>query len=64
MSTTQSVLYVGSYATADRPGIYACAFDDATGDLVVRGSLAGVANPSFLLTHQNGRWLYAVSETS
>jgi 6-phosphogluconolactonase len=63
MSALQYVLYVGSYADADQPSIYACTFDDATGELTVRGSFAGVANPSFLVVHPNGRWLYAVSET-
>src|SRR3989454_10630158 len=40
------------------------AFDHATGDLTVRGSFAGVANPSFVVVHPNGHWLYAVSETN
>jgi 6-phosphogluconolactonase len=64
MNTSPHVLYVGSYADADQPGIYACTFDDATGELTVRGSFAGVSNPSFLVIHPNGRWLYAVSETN
>ena len=64
MITSQQVLYVGSYAPADQPGIRVCTFDGATGDLTVRGSFAGVVNPSFLIIHPNGRWLYAVSETS
>jgi len=62
--TSQHVLYAGSYAPADQPGIYVFTFDEATGDLTVRGSFAGVVNPSFLIGHPNGRWLYAVSETS
>src|SRR6184192_3211511 len=64
MITSQHVLYVGSYAAADQPGIHACTFDHATGDLTVRGSFAGVANPSFVVVHPNGHWLYAVSETN
>jgi 6-phosphogluconolactonase len=64
MISSQHVLYVGSYAPADQPGIHVCTFDDATGYLAARGSFAGVVNPSFLLVHPNGRWLYAVSETS
>ena len=64
MITSQQVLYIGSYAPADQPGILVCTFDDATGDLTVRGSFAGVVNPSYLIVHPNGRWLYTVSETS
>ena len=64
MITSQHVLYAGGYASADQAGIHGCIFDDATGDLTVRGSFAGIVNPSFLSVHPNGRWLYAVSETS
>ncbi len=64
MITSQIVLYVGGYAPADHPGIHACTFDDATGELTVRGSFAGIVNLSFLISHPNGRWLYAVSETN
>src|SRR5262245_28308418 len=63
MDTTRFLL-VGSYAPADQPGIYAFYFDDATGALTAHGSFAGVPNPSFLALHPNGRWLYAVGETS
>ena len=55
---------VGSYAAADQPGIYAFAFDPASGTLTPRGSFAGVSSPSFLALHPNGRWLFSVSETS
>jgi 6-phosphogluconolactonase len=64
MITSQQVLYIGSYASADQPGIHVCTFEEATGELAVRDSFAGIANPSFLLVHPNGRWLYTVSETS
>ncbi len=57
-------MYIGGYATAEQPGIHACTFDDATGELSNRSSFAGIVNPSYLLVHPNGRWLYAVSETS
>lgn len=64
MSTSQYILYVGSYALAEQPGIHECTFDDATGELTARGSFAGVYNPSYLLVHPNRCWLYTVSETS
>jgi 6-phosphogluconolactonase len=64
MITPQIVLYVSGYATADQPGIHACSFDETTGELAVHDSFAGIVNPSYVLVHPNGRWLYAVSETS
>ncbi len=64
MITSQQVLYIGSYAPEDQPGILVCTFEDATGHLTVRSSFTGIVNPSYLLVHPNGRWLYTVSETS
>jgi 6-phosphogluconolactonase len=64
MPPTAYTLLVGSYAPADRPGIYAFAFDGATGALTSLGATPLIANPSFLAVHPNRRWLYAVSETA
>jgi 6-phosphogluconolactonase len=64
MMTSQQALYVGGYATAEQEGIHACTFDDATGEVTVRDSFAGIINPSYVLVHPNGRWLFAVSETN
>ena len=64
MITSQQVLYIGGYAPTEQPGIHACTFDDATGALVLHDSFAGIVNPSYVLVHPNGSWLYAVSETS
>src|SRR6266567_6840899 len=64
MTTSQPILYIGSYAAADQPGIYAFTFDDAIGTLTAHRTFTGIVNPSFLVVHPNGRWLYAVSETS
>lgn len=57
-------LYASGYAAADAPGIYAFTFDATSGSLVAGWSFAGISNPSFIQVHPNGRWLYAVSETS
>jgi 6-phosphogluconolactonase len=59
----QPLLFVGSYATADAPGIHAFRFDGATGALTAGRSFAGITHPSFLTVHPNRRWLYAVGET-
>ncbi len=64
MMTSQMALYGGGYATANQASIHVCTFDDATGELTVRDSFTGIVNPSYVLVHPNGRWLYAVSETS
>ncbi len=60
----QLLLFIGSYADADAPGIHAFRFDAATGTLTAGGSFAGITHPSFLTVHPNRRWLYAVGETS
>ena len=61
-SQQQQVLFVGSYAAADRPGIYCFDFDSATGALSVRSEFVGIERPSFVVLSANGRFLYAVSE--
>jgi 6-phosphogluconolactonase len=58
------MVFAGGYAAADQPGIQAFTFDEASGALTPQMSLAGIANPSFLIVHPNRRWLYAVSELS
>jgi 6-phosphogluconolactonase len=63
-SPNQHLVFVGSYAAPSESGIYAFSLDDTTGHLTAMRSFAGVANPSFLIVHPNGRWLYAVSETN
>jgi 6-phosphogluconolactonase len=64
MAILQHLIYASGYATAAQPGIHAFHFDGPSGELLPRWSFAGIANPSFILSHPNGRWLYAVSETS
>ena len=59
---SQRQLFASGYAPADQPGIHAFTLDGATGALSPVGSFGGVANPSFIVIHPNGLWLYAVSE--
>lgn len=63
MFADQQLLFVGSYSPAEEAGIYAFDFDSSTAALISQGSFAGIAKPSFLVPHPNGRWLYVVSET-
>lgn len=60
---TKNLLFVGSYTSAEKPGIFSFTFDSATGDMTPHGSFTGIASPSFLIIHPNEKWLYAVSET-
>lgn len=55
-------LFIGSYAHAAQPGIYAYSFDTESGALTAQSSLVGIACPSFLIVHPNREWVYAVSE--
>jgi 6-phosphogluconolactonase len=61
--STQSLLFVGNYGSAEQSGIRSFLFDETTGELTAGGSFTGIINPSFLGAHPNRRWLYAVSET-
>jgi len=59
-----STVFASGYAREDQTGIHAFQFDQSSGSLRQLGSFAGIANPSFIILHPNGRWLYAVSETA
>jgi 6-phosphogluconolactonase len=53
---------VGSYASAQKPGIFLVDLDETTGRLKSVASAKGIQNPSFLIQKQDV--LYAVSEKS
>jgi 6-phosphogluconolactonase len=57
------LLYVGTYAAAEAPGIFACSFDAATGKLREVAGFAGIDKPSYLAPDRRNGKLYAVSET-
>ena len=60
---SSSLILVSGYAPANQPGIQAFLFNETNGALDSHGSFTGILNPSFILVHPNGKWLYAVSET-
>src|SRR5882724_11912056 len=62
MDNSKYTVYVSSYASIDASGIYAFILDAVTGNLAASWSFVGIADPSFIVLHPNGRWLYAVSE--
>lgn len=57
-------VFVGTYTGAGSRGIYKVELDASTGAVVEGPALAAPSkNPSFLVVHPNGRFLYAVNET-
>ena len=58
----ESLVYFGTYTGPKSRGIYVSRFDAATGRLSPPALAAATPNPSFLVSHPNGRFLYAVNE--
>jgi 6-phosphogluconolactonase len=65
-AVAQSPEYLVYFGTYTRPnaskGIYAYRFQPSTGKLTSLGLAAATPNPSFLVAHPNGRYLYAANE--
>ncbi|TWP48204.1 lactonase family protein [Lentzea tibetensis] len=59
-------VYFGAYTTwsGGAQGIGIGAYDSATGQLTTTGVIKGVTNPSWVEESRDGRFLYAVNETS
>ena len=57
------LLFVGSYAAPDQPGVHVFTSDDPAARPERVGAATGLVNPSFLLPHPAGHTLYAVAET-
>jgi 6-phosphogluconolactonase len=57
-------VYFGTYTTGNSPskGIYRSTLDLETGKLAPPTLVAEAVNPSFIVIHPNGKFLYAVSE--
>ncbi len=53
---------IGTYSSADEPGIFVCDWDEGEGSLHLVQKQEGVKNPSFLAKHPTKPWLYSVSE--
>jgi 6-phosphogluconolactonase len=59
----QSIAYVGGYTDGEGQGIYAFRFNAQTGGMVPLGLAGETPNPSFLVLHPTGKYLYAVGFT-
>lgn len=57
------IVYVGTYTgKTGSKGIYSYRYDVATGKLTDQAVAAETADPSFVVVHPNGKYLYAVNE--
>lgn len=54
--------YVGSYAPADHESIYGYQLNEENETLLRTKAVKGVDNPSWLLLHPNGKFLYSAEE--
>ncbi len=58
------IAYIGTYTVRGSRGIYSLGLDAASGRLSSLRLRAETTNPSFVVVHKNGRFLYAVNEIS
>src|SRR5258708_5545837 len=56
-------VYVGTYTQGESKGIYRLHFNPKTGALGDLSLVAETPNPSWLVLHPNGRFLYAANES-
>jgi 6-phosphogluconolactonase len=62
-ATHKYLAFVGTYTTkTESKGIYAFEFDADTGKLTPKGVAAETPDPSWVLVHPNGKFLYAANE--
>jgi 6-phosphogluconolactonase len=58
------LVFVGTYTDkTDSKGIYAYEFNASTDKLTPKGLAAETPNPSWLVIHPNGKWVYAANES-
>ncbi len=60
---SSSIAYVGGYTDKEGCGIYAFRFNARTGEMIPLGLAVETPNPSFLVLHPTGKYLYAVGFT-
>lgn len=57
-------LLVGSYSSPVEKGIHVLSFDEENGESHLVSGINGIANPSYLVPADNGKYVYCVSETN
>ncbi|OPA80568.1 3-carboxymuconate cyclase [Paenibacillus selenitireducens] len=56
------LVFVGSYAEADAPGVYTYSFDEKSGELTKLDEVSGLKNPTYLNVDMDHQKLYAIAE--
>jgi 6-phosphogluconolactonase len=63
-ANTHYLALIGTYTDkTTSKGIYAADFDASSGQLTIKGVAANTANPSWVVIHPNGKWVYAANES-
>ena len=57
-------LLIGTYTSGESKGIYVYRFYAETGKMAYLSQIEGLTNPSYLCVSDNGKFIYAVSETN
>ena len=61
-SSGETLVFVGTYTKSNSEGIYTYRMDNATGKLTRIAVVGGIDDPSFVVLHPSGKYLYATSE--
>jgi 6-phosphogluconolactonase len=63
-SDSHYLTLVGTYTNkTESKGIYAFEFDSESGKLSAKGLAAEIPDPSWIVIHPNGKWVYAANES-
>jgi len=62
LTAQELTVYVGTYTNGASKGIYTFRLDSSSGKTTVPGLVVESSNPSFLVVHPNGKFLYAANE--
>lgn len=55
------LFYIGTFTSEGAKGIYLCNFDEETGEILLKETITGVDNPSFLKVSPDKKYLYVVN---
>jgi len=58
------LVFVGSYAEADAPGVYVYSFDEKSGSLTQLDEVSGLKNPTYVNVDMDHQRLYAIAENA
>lgn len=61
-SSGETLVFVGTYTKSNSEGIYTYRMDNSTGKLTQIAVVGGIVDPSFVVLHPSGNYLYSTSE--